>query len=89
MRSLHFSVDKHRWREALVKWVYMEHIPFRAVDSKYYRNMIMTANPSIKSFLVKRKALRQWIKRDCDVARQQVKYRLAQTKSKIHLSFDV
>ena len=67
----------------------MDHIPFSSVDSEHYREMILTANPQIKPYLVSRKTLRAWIQRDCDVARAQVKQRLNDIRSNIHLSFNV
>jgi hypothetical protein len=66
-----------------------DHVPFSKVDSEAFRRLMLISNPSIKPSLCSRQALRRWIKRDLGIAKEQVKFRLLQALSKVHISFDI
>jgi hypothetical protein len=87
--SLVTSVNVDKFRDLLIRWIIQDQIPFSAVESTAFREMILYIAPSLSRYLIRSHAtMSQWIKDDYQEARQRLKQRLASSQSKIHFSFD-
>jgi hypothetical protein len=84
------QVDIERFRELLVRWIVQCQIPFRAIQRSQFSDLLLCAAPSLKSYLASSPStIKSWVLNDYLKAFEQVKSRLSDSNSKIHLSFDI
>jgi hypothetical protein len=89
IKTLAFAVNLKAYRYYLLRWVIEDHIAFNSIESESFRKMMEATNPSIKPYLVQRKTLRNWVDIEFGKAKAEVKGLLANSLSRIHVSFDL
>ena len=83
-------VDVEAFRYHLLRWVVNREVAFIEVEDDDFRQMLLCLSQTIDPYLVKsRDTLRNWVDEEYILAKRQVKLRLAEAKSKIHISFDL
>ena len=88
-RQLVQTLDIHKWRCHLIRWIIKRHLPFDAVEDNDFRAMLMALNQSIESYLVSGDTVREWIRLAFLKNSLVVKELVANALSRIHLSFDL
>jgi hAT family C-terminal dimerisation region len=81
---------KHLAREALVNWVYYDHIAFAQVESDYFKNFCKALDMKYNELLPQsHSSLKAWIIEIYNAQQIVVKERLKSARSDVHLSFDL
>ena len=79
------------FKNLLVRWFVNGDIAFRQVESKHFRELLLSANPELATAgcLPSRVTLRAWILAEYEKYQQQVKKELASSPYWVHFSFDM
>lgn len=85
------SLKPEQFKVSLMKWIVHDNIAFRKAESKYFREMMLNANPSLDQAgcLPKRNALRDMIVKEFDTYKAVIKKLLQSVNRQIHISFDL
>jgi hypothetical protein len=83
------SLNIDRFRKLLLCFIVKNHLPLLTVDDEDFRALLITLNPMIERHLFKRSQLREEIEKEFVRSKLLVKQLLANTLSRIHISFDL
>jgi hypothetical protein len=86
-QSLNFSKIEE-FKKRMVYWIVSEHLPFTAVESPAFRDMLLALNPLAANKEMTGDSVRRWIQKEYATSIEQVKLKLKQAECKIHISFD-
>ena len=82
------NVDK--FRELLIRWIVQSQIPYSAVKSEAFRDLLLCLQPGIERYLVRsHNTIASWVDEEYQKGRQVIKSQLQQSLSRIHFSFDI
>lgn len=82
------DIDRHRG--LLIRWIVTQQIPYSAVEQPEFRDWLLYIQPSLEAYLPKsHNTIKGWVDSEYQKAKEAVKERLADTISRIHLSFDI
>jgi hypothetical protein len=83
-------VDVEAFRYHLLRWMVNRQIAFIEVEDEDFRQMLLCLSQAIEPYLVHcGDTVRNWVEEEYIRAKQQVKQRLAEARSRIHISFDL
>jgi hypothetical protein len=78
------------FRERLVQWIIQCQVPFTAVEQEQFRQLLLCIQPSLDRYLIRsHNTVASWLRDSYQEARESLKFKLSQARSKIHLSFDI
>ena len=84
------SIDFHRIRELLLKWIVTMHISFSMVENSNFRALLGACSSLVLSAIpLDGDTIRAWIMEDFITTREKVSKELLASKSLIHISFDL
>ena len=83
-------VNIDRFRELLIRWVVQSQIPYSAVKSQSFRDLLLRLQPGIEKYLVRsHNTVASWVDEEYQRGRQVIKSQLQLSLSRIHFSFDI
>jgi hypothetical protein len=82
-------VDIEQWRNALLRWIISEQLPFRTVESPLFHRVLTLLHSPIESYLISGKSIANWLQVDYMNSVEQVRDWLRVAASRIHISFDI
>lgn len=84
------SLSIERFRYLLIRWIVLCHLALSIIEHEAFRTLVKYISPAIEHYLVKSgDTIRQWIIDEFGKQQKEVKAKLKQAKSKIHISFDL
>jgi hypothetical protein len=90
VKTLIQEVNAEQFRSCLLQWIVEEQIPFTTVESSAFQGMLEALNEGVKKYLVKSgSTIRNWAKDAYLKAQQQIIQHLGNSKSRVHISFDL
>ena len=81
-------LQAERWRESFIDWITHDDITFEQGASPRLRRVIISGGPSVQHLLPSARTVRAWLISTYNERLQDVKKYLANSRSKINLSFD-
>jgi hypothetical protein len=83
-------VDVEAFRYHLLRWMVKRQLAFIKVEDEDFQKMLLCLSQTIEPYLVQcGDTIRNWVEEEYIQAKQQVKQRLAEARSRIHISFDL
>ena len=89
-QTLVTSLAVERFRMLLLRWIVTMHLALSVVANDQFRALIVYVAPSLKDYLVSAgNTIRRWILQEYEKGKKSVQAKLAESKSRVHLSFDL
>jgi hypothetical protein len=87
--SLTHRVDINEFRNLLIRWIVQQQVPHFAVDQQEFRDLLYYLAPGLKDTLsTSHTTIGRWVQAEYRAAKAKIKELLANSLSKVHLSFD-
>lgn len=84
------AVNIEEFRRQLVQWVVRAQIPYRKVSNNSFKNLLLSLQPAIERYLINSAVtITEWCNSDHNEAFEHDKLILHQSRSQIHLTFDI
>jgi hypothetical protein len=82
--------NANRFRYLFIRWIVTMHIAFTCVESETFRDWVLYVAPGLEKYLVRcGDTIRDWIIKEFDKSRLQIKSELVTAQSRIHISFNL
>jgi hypothetical protein len=83
-------VNIDRFRDLLIRWIVKGQVSYSIVKLDEFRDLLLYLQPSIERYLVRsHSTIASWVQDEFNRSRGLLKAQLAESKSRIHLSFDI
>jgi hAT family C-terminal dimerisation region len=82
--------DWERLKLRFIEWIVVMHITFSQVESEWFRRFLVVLSPTLEGWIPRAgNTVKKWILAEFEKRQERVKNRLHESKSRIHLSFDL
>ena len=89
-RSLVTAFNVETFRSLLLRWIVQRQVPFSAVEHTEFRDLLLYLQPSLERYFVRsHQSISNWVDIEYALGKESLKRQLAESLSRIHLSFDI